>query len=125
VSSVLIVDDEADIRLLCRLVLEGRGHEVVEAESAELGLQMLQTFTADFVVLDIRMPGMGGWEMLERVRNDGHLNRMKVIVCSAHAGPVDQHRAEAEGAYAFLSKPFLPIELLGLLGVAAEPEQPS
>ncbi|MEO6886954.1 MAG: response regulator [Jatrophihabitantaceae bacterium] len=120
-SSILVVDDEPDIRLLCRLILEGAGHRVSEAATAEVALGLLRTTSADFVVLDIRMPGMGGWEMLARVQHDERLDQMKVIICSAHAGPVDQRRASAEGAHGFLAKPFLPDELLRVVQAAPAP----
>jgi CheY-like chemotaxis protein len=120
-SSVLVVEDESDIRLLFRLVLEGGGHEVREAQTAEIALDVLRTALPDFLLLDIRLPGMDGWEMLGHLRDDARLRRMKVIVCSAHASPADQRRAEAEGVYAFLAKPFLPQELLGLLGPTPAP----
>ena len=119
-SRVLIVEDEPDIRLLCRLVLERGGHQVIEAENAERGLAVLDDddpdhADPDYVVLDIRMPGMSGWDMLEQVRDDPRHGGLKVIICSAHAGPADQRRAAAEGAYAFLAKPFLPEQLLDLV----------
>lgn len=125
-SLVLVVEDEADIRLLCRLVLEDGGHEVLEAETAEIALEVLGTALADFVpldfmLLDIRLPGMGGWDLLGHVRDDARLRWMKVIICSAHPGPAERRRAEAEGADAFLTKPFLPEDLLGLIELAPGP----
>jgi two-component system chemotaxis response regulator CheY len=118
-STVLVVDDEADIRLLCRLILEGGGFEVLQAESAEAALEVLHMRETDYVLLDIRMPGMGGWEMLEYLHGDKALMRTKVIVCSAHAGPADERRATLGGAHAFLAKPFMPADLLSAVGQPA------
>jgi CheY-like chemotaxis protein len=125
-SRVLVVEDEPDIRLLCRLVLEGGGHDVLEAATAEIALEVLGTALADFMpldfmLLDIRLPGMGGWDMLVHVQDDTRLRRLKVVICSANAGPADRLRAEADGAYGFLAKPFLPEHLLGLFEPAPGP----
>lgn len=117
-SSVLIVDDVADIRLLCRIVLERAGHDVTEAGSALEALSVLREVTPDYMVLDIRMPGMSGWELLDQVRQVAALERTKVIVCSAHAGPAEERRALVDGANAFLAKPFTPLDLLAAIGRA-------
>lgn len=114
-SAVLVVDDDADIRLLYRLMLQRRGYEVWDAASAESGLERLEADCPDFMLLDIRMPGMDGWEMLAQVRSAPRLHDLKVIVCSAHASPADERRAVAEGASAFLTKPFPEADLLQLL----------
>ena len=127
-SSVLVVDDEPDIRLLCRLVLEEAGHTVREAATAEVALPLLEAAPADYLLLDIRMEGMAGWEMLARVRSDARLTQMKVIVCSAHATAGEARRAERNGA-TFLAKPFMPADLRGAIaptvaGIAAATERP-
>lgn len=118
-SSVLVVDDVDDIRLLCRIVLERAGHEVAEARTAQEALSALRDVTPDYMLLDIRMPGMSGWDMLARVRDGGMLAHTRVIVCSAHAGPAEERRARVDGAYAFLAKPFTPLDLLAVIGRAA------
>ena len=117
-SSILIVDDMEDIRFLCRLVLEGAGHEVIEAASAEDALEILDGTSPDAILLDIRLPGMDGWEVLRILRAREDLTRIKVVVCSAHASKSEQSRAHAEGAVGFLSKPFPMKELVRLFETA-------
>ena len=116
-SSVVVVDNEPDLRLLCRLVLEEVGHTVREADTAETAFALLAEDVPDYLILDIRMEGIGGWEILSRVRGNARLDHMRVIVCSAHATAVDARRAADEGAV-FLAKPFLPAELRGLIAPA-------
>ena len=118
-SSILIVDDMEDIRFLCRLVLEGAGHDVIEAATAEDALALLDgTTIPDAILLDIRLPGMDGWEVLRILKGRQDLAGIKVIVCSAHASKSEQSRAQAEGAVGFLSKPFPMKELVRLFEAA-------
>jgi CheY-like chemotaxis protein len=112
---VLVVDDEPDIRLLCRLVLESVGHTVSEADTAEAALAAIPSARPDFVILDVRMPGMGGWELLALLRADGDRQAVRIIISSAHSGPAEERRALLAGAYAFLAKPFGPQNLLDLV----------
>jgi two-component system, response regulator, stage 0 sporulation protein F len=113
-SSILVVDDVEDIRFLCRLVLEGDGHHVLEAASAEDALEILDTERPDGILLDLRLPGMDGWDVLRILRARDVLAHIKVIVCSAHASKSEQSRAESEGAAGFLNKPFPMRELMAI-----------
>lgn len=117
-SSILIIDDMEDIRFLCRLVLEGAGHDVLEAASAEDALEILAGTSPDGILLDIRLPGMDGWDVLRILRARGDLPPIRVIVCSAHASKSEQSRAESEGAAGFLNKPFPMKELVRLFQAA-------
>lgn len=109
-----MVDDVPDIRFFCRIVLESGGHQVTEAGTVEEAITALDAARPDGVLLDIRLPGRDGWDVLQEVRERDDLQGLTVIVCSAHAGPEDQRRAEEEGASGFLGKPFQPQELLKL-----------
>jgi CheY-like chemotaxis protein len=126
-SSILVVDDMEDIRFLCRLVLEGAGHEVLEAASAEQALELLETARPDGMLLDIRLPGMDGWDVLRIVRTREELSQTRVIICSAHASLSERGRAHEEGAAGFLIKPFPMKDLVrifdeaGVLGRTAVP----
>ncbi|MFN2614197.1 MAG: response regulator [Actinomycetota bacterium] len=103
---VLVVDDEADTRLLLRYILEQRGLDIAEAESGEEALSSLEESVPDAMVLDIRLPGMNGWEVLEQVRSDRRFERMKVVIMSAHVAPSAEAEALARGGNAFVPKPF-------------------
>jgi CheY-like chemotaxis protein len=117
-SSILIVDDMEDIRFLCRLVLEGAGHQVLEAASAEDALEILDGTRPDAILLDIRLPGMDGWDVLRILRARDDLPGIRVIVCSAHASKSEQSRAASEGAVGFLNKPFPMKELVRIFEAA-------
>jgi CheY-like chemotaxis protein len=118
-SSILIVDDMEDIRFLCRLVLEGAGHQVTEAASAEDALEILDDTCPDAILLDLRLPGLDGWDVLRILREREDLPPITVVVCSAHASKSEQRRAHAEGAAGFLSKPFPMKELVRVFEAAS------
>ncbi len=107
---VLVVDDEADIRLIARVVLTSAGHEVIEASSGEAALEHLEERRPDAILLDVRMPGMDGWQVLDRVRNER--GDLPVVVFTANVAA----RAEAPTPWQryeyMLTKPFAPDQLL-------------
>ncbi|MBT5270758.1 MAG: sigma-54-dependent Fis family transcriptional regulator [Candidatus Marinimicrobia bacterium] len=100
---ILIVDDEKNIRLTLRDILEDDGHEVLEAGSGEDGLSTLKKQNVDLVLLDVRLPGMDGIEVLKAIRDlDESLD---VIMISGHATVGTAVDALRIGAYDFLEKP--------------------
>jgi len=110
--SILVVDDEPDIRLLARMTLETQGHDVAEAGDGEEALEMIERETPDLVLLDIRMPELDGWGVLERLRADARLERLSVVMMSAHSDPATLQRALDGGCSGYLTKPFSNKELL-------------
>lgn len=107
---VLVVDDEPDIALICRLTLTLAGFEVDERGNGEDALSYLATETPDVVLLDLRLPDLSGWEVLDRLRDGGRLSDLSVILFSAHASAA-QSAVEA-GCVSFIAKPFTPDELV-------------
>src|SRR5262245_9095323 len=85
--SILVVDDERNIRRTLDLVLRGEGYDVVEAESAERALELLASGRrpVDLAIIDILPPGMSGLELLSRLRQDDATSELPVIVISGHA----------------------------------------
>jgi two-component system C4-dicarboxylate transport response regulator DctD len=116
-TSVLIVDDEPDIALICRLSLTLEGFEVTERDSGRGALAYLAENTPDVVLLDLRLPDLSGWEVLDELRSSGRLDDLRVILFSAHASAA-QAAAEA-GCVAFISKPFTPDDLVANVRTAA------
>jgi excisionase family DNA binding protein len=108
---VLVVDDDDALRRFLRSNLEIEGYAVREAASAEEGLAVLDEEPPDLILLDVMMPRMNGWEMLQRVRERHGVEAIPVIMFS---GKVDESEATAEerGAQAFIGKPFDPEQLL-------------
>jgi len=104
-GTVLIVDDEKNIRRALRMVLEGTGATVEEADSAEHGLAYLEQNEVDLVVLDVKLPGMSGIDALERIRARPATARLPVLMVSGHASVSEAMSAIQKGATDFLEKP--------------------
>ena len=107
-KTILVADDEKEIRKLVRLYLEKDGFAVMEAEN---GLQVLERMKqdVDLVVLDIMMPHLDGIEVLQRIRSK---NNIPVIILSAKAGNCDRILGLDLGADDYMVKPFDPLELV-------------
>src|SRR5919205_4593545 len=101
--TVLVVDDEKNIRRTLRMVLEAEGYAVAEAESAEEALKLLEAEPVDVGVFDVRLPGMDGLALLARARE--LWRDLPVIVISGHAETPDVVEAMRRGAIDFFSKP--------------------
>jgi DNA-binding NtrC family response regulator len=104
---VLVVDDEKNIRRTLAMVLEGDGYRVVEADSGEQGLELIANADApiDLAILDLKLPGIGGIQVLERLRGDEATRDLPVIVVSGHATVQDAVLAIKLGASDFFEKP--------------------
>lgn len=112
---VLVVDDEGDIRLSVALALNLAGHEVVEATTGAEALDRAIVDAPDAVLLDLRLPDIDGWRVLERLRELGRFPTVPVVVGSADADPAARRRALDEGCAGYLVKPFEPEALLALI----------
>jgi len=106
-KTVLVVDDEKNIRRTLELVLAGEGYVVLGAETAERGLEILASpdTPVDLAILDVKLPGMSGLEALERLRRDEATAALPIIVISGHATVVDAVQAIKLGASDFFEKP--------------------
>ncbi|QDK44142.1 response regulator [Bdellovibrio sp. ZAP7] len=100
---VLIVDDEALVRRSLSRAFRAKGHEVVEAENGNEGLEQWRKSTPDLVFLDVLMPGLTGPEVLKEIGTD---RSGKVILMSAFAGEHNMETALQMGAEMFVPKPF-------------------
>jgi len=119
---VLVVEDSAVIQRLISVCLRPAGVEVDTRADGPSGLEAALTTAPDLVILDIGLPRMDGWEVLERIRSDPRTREMKVLVLTAHAQEETRERADRGGADAFLTKPFRPDDLRGVaLGLLARP----
>lgn len=112
-STVLVVDDEADIRELLRLNLELDGHTVFTAADGAEALELAVGEHPDVVVLDVMMPEKDGWEVLGEMKAsiDPVIAEIPVIMLTARADDLDRIRGSIEGAIRYLTKPFSPSEL--------------
>jgi signal transduction histidine kinase/CheY-like chemotaxis protein len=111
---VLIIDDEADSRILLTNLIEQFGCHVVAADSGELGLRMAKEVKPDLITLDLLMPQMDGWEVLRRLKADADLKEVPVIVVSVVAR---ERRGTVLGAVEMLSKPVSREDLLRVISL--------
>jgi len=104
-ATILVVDDEKNIRRTLRMVLEGAGFDVLEAADAESGLEHVRAGEVDLLILDVRLPGMGGIEALADIRGRSETEGLPVIMVSGHASVAEAVHAVQLGATDFFEKP--------------------
>jgi excisionase family DNA binding protein len=109
---VLIVDDDPRIREFVRVNLEMEGFAVREAGNADEGLEALEAEPPDLILLDVMMPRVDGWQMLQRVRERHGVDSIQVIMFSGQVDENGADQAQAGGAQAFVGKPFNPQDLV-------------
>ena len=105
---ILVVEDSAVIRRLIEICLRAGDVEIITREDGPGGLEAVTTESPDLVILDIGLPGMDGWKILEAIRSQPATRDIPIVVLTAHAERESQHRADEGGADAFISKPFQP-----------------
>jgi len=120
VRRVLVVDDEENLRVVLRTLLRRHGYEVETASSGDEALGMVDSFGPDVVLTDVRMPKMGGLDLLSTLKAKG--NEATVIVMSAYGNMDQALEAMKAGAYDYVQKPFKPDEVVLVLRKAEERE---
>jgi CheY-like chemotaxis protein len=118
---VLIIDDEVLIRKTTSILLKKMDFDVISAAGGEEGISMASNDFPDIILLDITMPIMDGWSVLERLKADEKLCSIPVIVFTAGDFTVSDKLAIEKGASAVCRKPFQPYELLNVIN-ALNPE---
>jgi DNA-binding response OmpR family regulator len=108
---ILVIDDEPDVLLLCRVNLEYEGHDVLEAASGEDGIDLAVLHRPDLIVLDVMLPEKDGFSVLRRLREHDDLADVPVIFLTAKAQDDDQIRGFLAGAAEYVTKPFSPLAL--------------
>ncbi len=104
--TVLIVDDEPDNLKVAKTILAYQGASVHIAENGIKGLEALETLEPSFILLDISMPEMNGWDMIKALRENPKHAAMPVIALTAHAMAGDREKVLAAGFDGYISKPF-------------------
>jgi DNA-binding response OmpR family regulator len=112
---VLVIDDEAPIRLLCRVNLEAAGIEVSEAEDGKSGLEAARAEQPDVILLDVMMPGMDGWQVFDQLLQDESTSKIPIVFLTARAELRDQARGLELGGVDYVTKPFNPLNLAPLI----------
>ena len=114
-TKVLIIDDEAPIRLLCRVNLEAEGMEVVEAPDGPTGLEVVESERPDAILLDVMMPGLDGWSVAERLLEMEDPREIPIVFLTARADLRDRARGMDLGGLDYITKPFNPVDLASLV----------
>jgi DNA-binding response OmpR family regulator len=109
--TVLVVDDDAALRLLCRVNLEQSGFRVVEASDGDEALELIEADPPDVILLDIMMPRVSGWQVAADLLNERATDEIPIVFISALSGHADRLRAAGLGALGYFSKPFDPARL--------------
>jgi DNA-binding response OmpR family regulator len=115
VLRVLVIDDEAPIRLLCRVNLEAEGMDVIEAADGKTGLDLAREQQPDVVLLDVMMPGLDGWRVAEALLEDDRTRGIPIIFLTARAEFRDRARGLDIGGVDYVTKPFNPLDLAQLV----------
>ncbi|MAG36542.1 MAG: two-component system response regulator [Dehalococcoidia bacterium] len=111
-GSVLVVDDEPGIVEIARVNLESAGYRVISAGSGEEALELMGREHPDLVILEIMLPEMDGWQVLEKIERLPDAAGTPVIFLSALAEDAEVLRGLEAGAIAYITKPFYPQDLV-------------
>ena len=114
-TSVLVVDDEPQVVWMLQFSLEAEGFQTFAARDGRTALDELRQHRPQLMLLDIMMPVMDGWSVLQEIRDLPEGERPRVVVVSARATLRDRAKAAELGAVAFVAKPFNVDDLLGVL----------
>jgi DNA-binding response OmpR family regulator len=117
---VLVIDDEPDILLLCRVNLGFAGHEVLEAPDGERGMELAMRDQPDLIVLDVMLPTLDGLSVLRLLRERPETAETPVILLTARAQIDDQARGWEPGCADYVTKPFSPVALSSIVARAGE-----
>ena len=104
-QTVLIIEDEGDIRHFIARVLELEGYQVLSAGDGPAGLALLHENEVSLVLLDLRLPGMDGWTVLREIKRDEALSVIPVVVLTAIAEAIQRKKTLRMGALKYLVKP--------------------
>ncbi len=114
-QTVLVADDELNMRILLQAALEeleDMGVELLTTGNGEEALRIINTRKPQLVILDVKMPGMNGFEVCNTVKNVLGMKNTYILMLSAEAQEVDKQKGKEVGADIYMTKPFQPDELL-------------
>lgn len=116
--TIAIVDDEREVCDLLRILFDARGYRTLLAHDGDSGLALVLAERPDIVLMDIKMPGVNGFELLKTLRKLPETERLPVVLISAvtaGSGLSDEEWQRSTGADAYLTKPFEPNALLAIV----------
>ncbi|HZT31342.1 MAG TPA: response regulator [Bryobacteraceae bacterium] len=107
-AKILLIEDNPQNRYLARFMLEQRGHDISEAETGPLGLEMAAKILPDLILLDIQLPGMDGHAVARMLKSDPILRTIPIVAVTSYAMAGDRERCLASGAEGYIEKPIDP-----------------
>lgn len=114
---ILVVDDEPGIVDIAKANLEGYGYSVIAAYDGVEALRLIKSEKPDLVVLDILMPEIDGWDVLEEIESQPEFSGIPVIMLTARASDEDVLRGLETGAVEYMTKPFYPQDLVAVIKI--------
>lgn len=111
-ATILVIDDDLDLQQMLRLMLQRGGYKVITTGDGPDGLAKAKALKPDMAIVDVMMPGMNGYQVVRKMREDPELGGMVILILTARAQPVDREAAIAAQADDYMPKPFAPNELL-------------
>ena len=119
-ATILLVEDNSQNMKLATLVLQGAGHQVVQATDAKEALELARLHRPALVLMDINLPGIDGLEATRRIKADSQTASIKIYALTAYAMPGDETRILAAGCDGYMSKPIHHRELRRLVEAALQ-----
>lgn len=107
-AKILLIEDNPQNRYLVTFLLEQRGHEIVQAETGPVGLELAAKLRPDLILLDIQLPGMDGHAVARALKSDAQLKAIPVIAVTSYAMVGDREKCMAAGAEGYIEKPIDP-----------------
>jgi pilus assembly protein CpaE len=115
-ARILVIDDDLDLLQMMRLILQRAGHEAILTGDGADGLTKAAQVHPDMAIVDVMMPGMNGYQVVRKLREDPATSDITILVLTARAQPVDRDAALAAHADGYMAKPVSPAELLQNIG---------
>ncbi len=114
-ARILIIEDHEDNRRILHDLLSSAGYEPVEAVTGGEGIAMVETHCPDLIIMDIQLPDIDGYEATRRIKAIPTLRHIPVLAVTSYALSGDEIKAKAAGCDAYVTKPFSPRALLGII----------
>ncbi len=121
-GTVLYIEDSSDQRNLVAIFLQMHGYQVKVANDGFDGLAQARQSKPDLILLDLGMPKMDGFQVMQELRNDKSLSEVPIVVLSAWAAVKYREQAQAAGAHVFIAKPFELTDLLAIVQQFVPPD---
>jgi len=112
---ILIVEDQEDLRTILRDFLKASGYETVEAVDGGEGVAQARSTQPDLILMDIQLPVFDGYEATRQIKADPSLKATPIIAVSSFAMTGDEEKARASGCDGYVTKPYSPVKLLGVI----------